>query len=81
MEADRYRDTGASYLVRMILKGGNKMIGFVSGYSDTDDIHNCPACGASITEWYYDGTAKCCECGLRFGVVVPDEWEDGEDNA
>ena len=45
------------------------MYGFISGYSETDDINYCPKCGAEIREHRGDGTAECDECGYHFGVV------------
>lgn len=45
------------------------MYGFVSGISDTNDIHYCPKCGEPVSMIYRDGTAECDECGYRFGVV------------
>lgn len=49
------------------------MYGYVSGYSDADSIYYCPACGERIAESFADGTCRCEECGLRFGVVETDE--------
>lgn len=49
------------------------MYGYISGITDTDDIAFCPKCGAEIIEFHGDGTAKCEECGLHFGVVECDE--------
>lgn len=47
------------------------MYGYISGFTDTDDISFCPKCGEEITEYFGDGTAKCNneECGYHFGVV------------
>lgn len=53
-----------------------KMFGFISGYSDTSIINYCPACGERIKESFADGTCKCRECGLKFGVVESDEEEE-----
>lgn len=44
------------------------MYGFISGYTDTDDINYCPKCGKEVRELHGDGTAVC-ECGYHFGVV------------
>lgn len=53
------------------------MYGYISGYTDTGSIFYCPACGARVTELFADGTCKCGECGMRFGVVeVDDESEE-----
>ena len=49
------------------------MYGYMSGYSDTDSINYCPACGERVAESFADGTCKCGECGLRFGVIESDE--------
>lgn len=35
------------------------MYGFISGYTDTDEINYCPKCGEEIREWRGDGTAVC----------------------
>ncbi len=45
------------------------MYGYVAGYSETDMINYCPQCGEEKFEVFTDGTCKCEECGLRFGVV------------
>lgn len=45
------------------------MYGYISGYSDTDEINYCPKCGEEISEYRADGTADCSECGYHFGVV------------
>ena len=52
------------------------MYGYMSGYSETSSINYCPACGERITESFYDGTCRCGECGLRFGVIEYDEEEE-----
>lgn len=52
------------------------MYGYMSGYSDTSSINYCPACGERITESFSDGTCRCGECGLRFGVIESDEEEE-----
>ena len=52
------------------------MFGYIEGYSDTDNIHYCPACGARVGVFHADGTATCEECGERFGVVTFCEEED-----
>lgn len=49
------------------------MYGFISGYSDTDDINYCPKCGAEISVYNGDGTAECDECGYHFVVVECEE--------
>lgn len=49
------------------------MYGFICGITDTDDISYCPKCGEPILFFYSDGTAKCGECGFRFGVVECEE--------
>lgn len=49
------------------------MYGYISGYSDTDAIKFCPACGEKIYTSSADGTVKCDECGMRFGVIEVDE--------
>lgn len=55
------------------------MYGYLEGYSDTDIIHYCPACGERIYECFGDGTGKCDECGMRFGVIeVDDEEQEGD---
>ncbi len=51
------------------------MYGYLSGYTDTDTIHYCPKCGERINVVYADGTGKCGNCGLIFGVV---EFEEGK---
>ena len=53
------------------------MFGILSGYSDTDSIFYCPACGERVSDRYTDGTCRCEVCGLRFGVIEIDE-EDQE---
>ena len=50
------------------------MYGFISGYTDTDEINYCPKCGERIEDYYGGGTGYCRECDFRFGVV------EGEDN-
>ncbi len=45
------------------------MYGYISGFTDANNITFCPKCGAEITDFYSDGTAWCRECGFRFGVV------------
>ena len=49
------------------------MYGYMSGYSDTDNINYCPACGERVTESFADGKCRCRECGLIFGVIESDE--------
>ncbi len=49
------------------------MYGYISGFSDTDDIHYCPYCGEGYLTCHADGTATCDECGKRFGVIECDE--------
>lgn len=49
------------------------MISYIAGYSDTALINYCPACGAEIAHHFADGTGKCHECGMRFGVIEIDE--------
>ena len=55
------------------------MFGYMEGYSDTGNINYCPACGEHVSEYFSDGTAKCPECGMRFGVIDATEVEDGDD--
>lgn len=55
------------------LKGVRQMYGYISGFSDTDDIHYCPYCGEENLTYHADGTATCDECGKRFGVIECDE--------
>ena len=45
------------------------MYGFISGVSETDDINYCPKCGCDDLVKNCDGTAECCECGYKFGVI------------
>lgn len=45
------------------------MFDIITGITDTSVINYCPRCGAEIRNFYGDGTAKCNECSLRFGVV------------
>ena len=53
------------------------MYGYISGYSDTDDIKVCPKCGTEIKRFYGDGTAECEECRYHFGVVeCEDDYQD-----
>lgn len=54
------------------------MIGYLSGFSDTNEIRYCPSCGAEIYSFYRDGTAKCENCKKRFGVIVTDEEDSDE---
>lgn len=49
------------------------MYGFISGFSETDDINYCPKCGSDDLDRFCDGTAKCCECGYKFGAVEDEE--------
>lgn len=49
------------------------MDGYIEGYTDNDNISYCPKCGAQIKEFYGDGTARCNNCGTRFGVVERDD--------
>lgn len=49
------------------------MEGFISGITDTNDINYCPKCGNEVSYYYGDGTAKCEDCGFRFGVVECEE--------
>lgn len=51
-------------------------IGYIEGYTITDEINYCPACGTMISEYHADGTATCTTCGYRFGVVAVDEEDD-----
>ena len=53
------------------------MYGFVSGISDSNDINYCPQCGAVISEYRADGTARCLDCGFVF-VVIECEEDDEE---
>lgn len=52
------------------------MYGYLSGFSDTDSIFYCPSCGANIEESFADGTCRCGECGLRFGVIESEQGEE-----
>lgn len=45
-------------------------MGYIAGYTITDEINYCPACGAKISEYHTNGTATCTECGYQFGVVA-----------
>lgn len=56
------------------------MYGYISGYTDTDTIHYCPKCGERINVVYADGTGKCGNCGLIFGVVECEEGKYDEQN-
>lgn len=49
------------------------MHGFISGFTDDDEISYCPKCGAEIKIFYGDGTAKCEECRFHFGVIECEE--------
>ena len=49
------------------------MIAYVEGYSDTDLINYCPACGAEIGSHGANGTGKCENCGMRFAVIEFDD--------
>ena len=57
------------------------MFGFISGYSDTDEIHYCPACGAEIVTTHADGTGTCDKCGRRFGVIVTEDRNDNKNDS
>ena len=37
--------------------GGRMMYGYISGFTDANNITFCPKCGAEITDFYSDGTA------------------------
>lgn len=52
------------------------MYGYISGYSDTDHINYCPACGEEVVIGFADGTMRCNNCGLRFGVIEVDDEEE-----
>ncbi len=54
------------------------MYGYLEGYSDTDIINYCPACGEEVHETFADGTGKCTNCGMRFGVIELDEERENE---
>ena len=56
------------------------MYGYISGCTDTDIINYCPRCGRETSIYYGDGTGKCDNCGLRFGVVECEEDEYDEQN-
>lgn len=47
--------------------------GFISGFTDADEIRFCPFCGAEIGTRYADGTAECDECGRRCGVIETED--------
>lgn len=49
------------------------MFGYVEGFSDTDSINYCPACGSAVGQYHADGTATCEECGERFAVITYSE--------
>ena len=53
--------------------GGRMMYGYISGFTDANNITYCPKCGAEITDFYSDGTAWCRKCDFRFGVVECEE--------
>lgn len=53
------------------------MYGYISDCTDTDIINYCPRCGRETSIYYGDGTGKCDNCGLRFGVVECEEEENG----
>lgn len=55
------------------------MYGHMEGYSDTSIINYCPACRERIIETFADGTGKCKECGMRFGVIEVDDENESED--
>ena len=55
------------------------MYGYLEGLSDTDAIYYCPSCGDEVTEAFADGTCKCGNCGLRFGVIEVEEDEGEKD--
>ena len=59
--------------LKIRLESEKHMYGYMSGYSDTSSINYCPACGERITESFSDGTCRCGECVLRFGVIESDE--------
>ncbi len=45
------------------------MYGYISGFTDANNITFCPKCGAETLNFYDDETVYCKECGFRFGVV------------
>ena len=47
-------------------------IGYIEGYTITDEINYCPACGTMISEYHADGTATCTNCGRCFDVLAVD---------
>ena len=49
------------------------MIAYVQGYSDTDEIRNCPFCGGNIELERRRNKATCYECNRRFAVVEVEE--------
>ncbi len=49
------------------------MYGMIMGITDTDQISYFPKCGERVYIFGGDGTAKCEECGLHFGVVECNE--------
>ena len=51
------------------------MVSYVSGYSDTDDIHYCPNCGEGVAGWRSDGAGYCNDCNCIFAVVYIDDKE------
>ena len=55
------------------------MYGYIEGYTETNEINYCPACGTIIVIGHVDGTCTCDECRLRFGVVKVDEKDDDDE--
>ena len=50
------------------------MMGFVSGFADTDGVAYCPCCGGDIYSYYADGSCDCGSCHKRF-FVLENSWD------
>ena len=54
-------------------------IGYVEGYISHNSVNYCPQCGTDNLTYKVDGSVKCDECMVRFGVVEIDESEEEDE--
>ena len=54
-------------------------IGYVEGYISHNSVNHCPQCGTDNLTYKADGSVKCDECRIRFGIIEIDESEEEDE--